>query len=141
MKNTLFLLGLLLLGCTSTTTHTNRKQDIDKAKVVSSAFYTFLVKHKSDSVFVRCSNAIRNDDRVRSQLQYVLENSILRFGEIKNISLVQANSIVKTGAINSEEYRFTYKVLREKHTTKENFILANEDGKIRVFTYGVEKFQ
>lgn len=75
------------------------------------------------------------------QLQYIIEESALRYGEIKDISLAQANSIVKTGAINSEEYRFTYKVLREKYATKENFILANEDGEIRVFTYGVEKFQ
>ena len=131
---------LLSFGCISTTTYTNRKEDIDKAKAISSTFYKLLIAHKSDSIFDYCSNAIRTNDQRKSQLQYILEQSVLRFGEIKDVSLIQANSKVKTGANNSEEYRFAYKVLREKHTTKENFILANEEGEIRVFTYGVEKF-
>lgn len=135
------VLLVLLWGCTFSATYIDRKEDIDKARVVSSAFYKLLAAHKSDSIFSYCSSAIKMNDQERKKMQFILEQSVLRFGEMKEASLIQAKSKVQVGKRAFQEYRFTYKVIRDKYTTLENFILADEDNNIRVFTYGVEKFQ
>jgi len=121
-------------------TYTNRQDDIDKAKTITSKFYELVMAQKPDSIFNYCNNEIKTKSERQKQMQYILAESTRRFGKIKDIALIGASTKVRTGSKPFGEYRFTYKVLREKYTTKENFILADEDGKIRVFTYGVEKF-
>jgi len=135
MKKVHVLLFLLIFGCTSSVTYTNRQKDIDKAKIISSKFYKFVSTHKRDSIFKYCSNSIRTDEQLDKQLQYILEQGLLRFGKIKDISAIQASSKIKKGIKPFGEYRLTYKVVRDKETTKENFILADEDGEIRIFTF------
>lgn len=137
-----YLIILLSLGCTHSTTYINRDADKDDAVRITEKFYDLMKQKDYHNIFPLCSMGDRGFTvEHRNQLLTEHFNNIQeRLGSIVSVDLISSETKRVEGQRPSGEYIVTFDVTRSiKQSNREVFRLLLEGTEIKIADYNINK--
>lgn len=132
----LLLAFLVLQSCHFNSSFTNREEDKIDGEKVTNEFYT-LMKGKEYSAAYSLFSKKFFEATDTGKLNNIFTASENKLGSIDTISLENWQTVTVKGSDPKSEYLFSYEVKRKHFSSKEEFTMTKEGGKIKIVGYRV----
>ena len=133
----IFLIASTFLGCTFTTTYTNREKDKDEAATVADKFFNYVKQNNYSATFQLFSSQLLKESP-EDKIYEIYKYSRRHLGNLIKTNLIDWETKVVEGTNNSANYTLKYENTYDSSLAVETFRLAKDNHKqIKITAYHI----